>query len=98
MPDQTDLPPSIPLTKAQRDLVKGSAPVLAQHGGTITRLFYSNMFKAHPDLLNMFSHSKKVVSLPSYLQNPELKSVRRQDIRRRLLLALLLHMLRISTT
>ncbi|MCH9692383.1 MAG: NO-inducible flavohemoprotein [Gammaproteobacteria bacterium] len=35
--------------------VKSTAPVLARHGEAITQLFYHNMFKAHPELLNIFN-------------------------------------------
>ena len=37
------------------DTVKSTAPVLAEHGETITALFYQKMFQAHPELLNIFN-------------------------------------------
>ncbi|OOC64156.1 NO-inducible flavohemoprotein [Paenibacillus ihbetae] len=39
--------------------IKSTVPVLEQHGVTITSTFYRNMFKAHPELLNMFNHANQ---------------------------------------
>ncbi|MFK0570629.1 NO-inducible flavohemoprotein [Endozoicomonas sp.] len=36
-------------------IVKATAPVLAQHGETITRHFYQQMFSQNPELLNTFN-------------------------------------------
>lgn len=47
------------LTKEQMDCIKSSAPVLAEYGTTITKCFYSNLFNAHPELLNLFNHSNQ---------------------------------------
>lgn len=47
------------LTPNQIEMIKASVPVLAEHGTTITKYFYSNLFKAHPELLNMFNHSNQ---------------------------------------
>jgi nitric oxide dioxygenase len=35
--------------------IQASVPVLREHGVTITRRFYSNMFAEHPDLKNLFN-------------------------------------------
>lgn len=43
------------LTKETMDIIKATAPVLAEHGKTITTVFYKNMFKNHPELLNIFN-------------------------------------------
>jgi nitric oxide dioxygenase len=43
------------LTPEQIDIVKSTAPVLKQHGKTITSVFYRNMLQAHPELNNIFS-------------------------------------------
>ncbi len=37
------------------DTVKGTAPILAQEGEAITRLFYRKLFNAHPELKNVFN-------------------------------------------
>ncbi len=36
-------------------LVKATVPALREHGETITRTFYSNMFAEHPELYNIFN-------------------------------------------
>ena len=56
-----DLPHPPPLTAEQRKLLSATVPVLAEHGVTITTLFYKRMLEAHPELKNVFSHSKQVV-------------------------------------
>jgi nitric oxide dioxygenase len=43
------------VTAASRPYIDASVPVLREHGVTITRRFYSNMFAAHPDLTNLFN-------------------------------------------
>ncbi len=40
-------------------IVKSTAPVLARHGETVTKLFYQNMFKANPELLNIFNSTNQ---------------------------------------
>lgn len=35
--------------------IKASVPVLREHGVAITTVFYANLFKAHPELLNVFN-------------------------------------------
>lgn len=47
--------PRMALTPEQVAIVKSTAPVLKQHGETITTLFYRNMLAAHPELKNVFS-------------------------------------------
>ncbi|MHA6528759.1 NO-inducible flavohemoprotein [Paenibacillus sp. BAC0078] len=47
------------LSQQTRDIVKSTAPVLAEHGTTITSVFYRNMFAAHPELLNVFNHANQ---------------------------------------
>ncbi|MFF5996143.1 NO-inducible flavohemoprotein [Lysinibacillus sp. KU-BSD001] len=41
------------------DIIKATVPVLEQHGLTITKTFYKNMFEAHPELLNIFNHTNQ---------------------------------------
>jgi nitric oxide dioxygenase len=43
------------ISDASRPYIDASVPVLRQHGLTITRLFYENMFKAHPELTSIFN-------------------------------------------
>lgn len=38
-----------------RPYIDASVPVLREHGQTITRTFYRNMFSAHPELTNLFN-------------------------------------------
>ncbi|NJJ38715.1 NO-inducible flavohemoprotein [Paenibacillus apii] len=47
------------LSQRTRDIVKSTAPVLADHGTAITSVFYRNMFAAHPELLNIFNHTNQ---------------------------------------
>ncbi|KAI8982950.1 bacterial hemoglobin [Trametes punicea] len=56
-----NLPHPPPLTPEQRKLISATVPVLAEHGVTITKLFYKQMLEANPDLRNVFSHSKQQV-------------------------------------
>ena len=44
------------LSQETINIIKSTVPVLEQHGKTITTVFYKNMFKAHPELLNVFNH------------------------------------------
>src|SRR5699024_2849868 len=41
------------------EIVKSTAPVLAEHGTTITSVFYKEMFKNHPELLNIFNKTNQ---------------------------------------
>ncbi|RYG24784.1 nitric oxide dioxygenase, partial [bacterium] len=43
------------LTDAQLAIVKATVPVLQQHGETITKTFYRNLFAAHPELKDIFN-------------------------------------------
>jgi nitric oxide dioxygenase len=43
------------LTQKTKDLVKGTAPVLAEHGDSIITCFYRRLFEAHPELKNVFN-------------------------------------------
>ncbi|KAL2266792.1 hypothetical protein VTJ83DRAFT_6144 [Remersonia thermophila] len=43
------------LTEQQIAIVKATAPVLKEHGVTITTVFYENMLRENPSLKNMFS-------------------------------------------
>jgi nitric oxide dioxygenase len=43
------------ISDASRPFIDASVPVLRQHGLTITKLFYANMFKAHPELTSLFN-------------------------------------------
>ena len=43
------------LTENQIAIVKATAPVLKEHGVTITTVFYENMIRENPDLHNIFS-------------------------------------------
>ena len=47
------------LSEQTRTIVKSTAPVLAEHGKTITTVFYRNMFNAHPELLNIFNQANQ---------------------------------------
>ncbi|KAI0771086.1 bacterial hemoglobin [Trametes elegans] len=58
-----DLPHPPPLTPEQRKLITATVPILAEHGVTITKLFYKQMLDANPDLRNVFSHSKQQLGL-----------------------------------
>ncbi|WP_066735935.1 NO-inducible flavohemoprotein [Cupriavidus sp. D384] len=43
------------LTQQTKEIVKATAPVLAQHGLDIIKCFYGRMFVAHPELKNVFN-------------------------------------------
>lgn len=43
------------ISSASRPYIDASVPVLRQHGPAITTTFYANMFKAHPELTNLFN-------------------------------------------
>src|SRR5690606_22237682 len=40
-----------------REIIKSTAPVLAEHGETITQHFYKRMFREEPDLKNIFNQA-----------------------------------------
>jgi nitric oxide dioxygenase len=43
------------ISEASRPYIDASVPVLREHGLTITKLFYANMFAAHPELTRLFN-------------------------------------------
>jgi nitric oxide dioxygenase len=43
------------ISAASRPYIDASVPVLRQHGAAITTTFYANMFRAHPELRNLFN-------------------------------------------
>jgi nitric oxide dioxygenase len=43
------------LTQRTKDIVKATAPVLAEHGYAIIKRFYQRLFEAHPELKNVFN-------------------------------------------
>lgn len=45
------------ITADQMARVKATAPVLAEHGATITKHFYQRMFARHPELKNLFNQT-----------------------------------------
>ncbi|KAI0966087.1 flavohemo protein [Xylaria arbuscula] len=49
-----------PLTPSQIAIVKSTAPVLKEHGETITTLFYKNMLDANPALRNVFNEANQI--------------------------------------
>jgi nitric oxide dioxygenase len=48
------------LTDSQLAIVKATVPVLQQHGEAITRVFYKNLFAAHPELKNVFNMANQI--------------------------------------
>lgn len=43
------------LSQDTKDIIKATAPVLAEQGTTIIRRFYQRLFEAHPELRNLFN-------------------------------------------
>jgi nitric oxide dioxygenase len=43
------------------EIVKSTVPVLEKYGQDITKRFYELMFKAHPELLNIFNHTNQKI-------------------------------------
>lgn len=43
------------LTREQSALIRGSVPILRQHGETIAKLFYADMLEAHPEMNDIFN-------------------------------------------
>ncbi|WP_201555293.1 globin domain-containing protein [Psychrobacter sp. 72-O-c] len=41
------------------EIVKATVPVLEEHGTAITKVFYKNMFAAHPELLDIFNETNQ---------------------------------------
>ena len=48
------------LTKQTIDTIKATVPVLEVHGLTITKTFYSNLFKDNPQLLNIIKQERLI--------------------------------------
>ncbi|WP_218918487.1 globin domain-containing protein [Pseudomonas alkylphenolica] len=46
---------NVMLTQKTKDIVKTTAPVLAEHGSAIVKRFYEHLFLAHPELKNLFN-------------------------------------------
>lgn len=49
------------ITEEKKEVIKATIPVLEAHGTEITSTFYQNMFKAHPELLNIFNQTNQTV-------------------------------------
>ena len=47
------------LSQQTIDIIKSTVPVLEQHGVTITKTFYKNLFEKHPELLNVFNRANQ---------------------------------------
>lgn len=47
------------LSQQTIDTIKSTVPVLEVHGQSITSVFYNNLFKDHPELLNIFNHANQ---------------------------------------
>src|SRR5699024_4993707 len=47
------------LSKETMDIIKSTAPVLAEHGKTITTVFYKHMVAAKPEILNTFNKTNQ---------------------------------------
>ncbi|HCX2110733.1 TPA: nitric oxide dioxygenase [Staphylococcus aureus] len=47
------------LTEQEKDIIKQTVPLLKEKGTKITSIFYPKMFKAHPELLNMFNQTNQ---------------------------------------
>ena len=43
------------ITQAQKDLVRGTVPILRAHGLDLTKYFYNRMFTHNPELKNLFN-------------------------------------------
>lgn len=43
------------LTKSEIDLIKGTVPILKEHGLLLTKHFYQRMFRLNPELKNVFN-------------------------------------------
>ncbi|MBN5643679.1 nitric oxide dioxygenase [Staphylococcus aureus] len=47
------------LAEQEKDIIKQTVPLLKEKGTEITSIFYPKMFKAHPELLNMFNQTNQ---------------------------------------
>lgn len=64
----------------KKEIIKATVPALEAHGTTITTVFYQNMFKKHPELLNMFNQTnQKVGDQPKALAFTVLQAARHID-------------------
>jgi len=61
------------VSKKDLDTVKATLPLVAEAGTDFTKHFYSRMFKAHPELLNVFNQTNQ--ALPSGQPKKLLKTV-----------------------
>lgn len=80
------------LTQKTKDIVKATAPVLAEHGYAIVQHFYKRLFQAHPELKNIFNmaHQERgeqqqalaraVYAYAANIENPESLSAVLKDI------------------
>ena len=71
------------LSARQRQIVSATVPALREHGETITRTFYGDMFAAHPELYNLFNPANQrdgaqarslaasVLSYAEHIEHPE---------------------------
>ncbi|CAF4314505.1 unnamed protein product, partial [Adineta steineri] len=58
------------LAEEQKQIIKSTAPILKENGKEITSIFYKQLFKAHPKLLNMFNQTnQKIGTQPLALAN-----------------------------
>ena len=55
----TQTGPSPKLSPSSHAVVSATAPVVAEHADEITARFYSNMFTAHPELLQLFNQGNQ---------------------------------------
>jgi nitric oxide dioxygenase len=74
------------LTSHQKALVTATVPALQQHGEAVTRVFYSNLFEAHPELYNVFNPANQrdggqqrsvaaaVLAYAQHIENPAVLS------------------------
>lgn len=68
------------ITEAKKNVIKATIPVLEAHGTQITTTFYQNMFKAHPELLNIFNQTnQKIGNQPKALAMTVLAAAKHID-------------------
>lgn len=68
------------MNETKKALIRATVPVLEAHGEEITTYFYQHMFKAHPELLNMFNQTnQKVGDQPKALSNTVLAAAKHID-------------------
>lgn len=69
------LPQPGPLSADQRNLIKATAPILADKGLDITMYMYKNMISENNDLKALFNHSAQIVSnVPAIIIMDSLKN------------------------